>query len=497
MATVTEPLLLDETGQAMITQLENINDALEVKVTPATTDKLGLVKPDGVTLNVTPDGTISSSRIFVQVPVVSEQTYTYNGLTQYLIFTSISREDVTVTGDSATDAGNYTCTVSLNNPNGMWSDGTVAPKTFPWSIQKATGSITLSESSLSLDTNTPSAVVNVTIVGDGTATFAAEDPMIASASPSVITYSSPVTITGLRTGSTTITATLAATTNYTGDSATIEVTAEMVPLKTFAAATDSEIRQMVEAADAGLIDLYEDCGWRVGQEHQTTVAAMAASGTYDGVSWSVGETHAEQTITLVLMHQGLYQLVNAVKDKQGNNRTTCSFVVGMKDCLNEGGYMNSTNTNSGSWNGCARRSWCNSAFRQALPADLRAVFKQFETVTATEYNASTTTTSQDYFALAAAAEVFKGDPDYGQGGSAGQQTAYSNLTEFNALTRFTWYETSANRRKAQGQNGSNIFWYERSPCADVTATWLCVNQGGGPRGSGANNQFGLTFFGCL
>jgi len=252
---------------------------------------------------------------------------------------------------------------------------------------------------------------------------------------------------------------------------------------------------MVAAADAGLIDLYEDCGWRVGQEHVTTLAAIPASGTYEGVSWSVGESQPEQQITLVLMHKGLYHLVTPVLDTNGNSRSTCSFVVGVKDCLSEAGYMNPSNTNAGSWKSSKRRYWCNGGFRQSLPVSLQATFKQFHCETVTAYNASTTTTSQDYFALPAAAEVFKGDETYGQGGKAGQQTAYSNLTEFKALTRFTWYETTSNRIK--NQNGSAYYWWERSPNYDSGYPFCRVHSNGYATGYNASDASGLAPFGCI
>ena len=183
-------------------------------------------------------------------------------------------------------------------------------------------------------------------------------------------------------------------------------------------------------------------------------------------------------------------------DTNGNSRSTCSFVVGVKDCLSNTGYINSSGTNSGSWNASKRRSWCNGGFRQSLPDSLRSVFKQFNCVTAQTYSGSTNQTSQDYFALPAAAEVFKGDATYGTGGSAGQQTAYSNLTEFNALTRFTWYETTSNNRKKK-MNGSAYGWWERSPLFYDSYTFCAVASSGSASNANPADTVGLSPFGCL
>lgn len=252
--------------------------------------------------------------------------------------------------------------------------------------------------------------------------------------------------------------------------------------KTFAAATDEEIATMVALADAGIIDLYEDCGWRVGQEHTVTLSAIAASGTYDGITWSVGESQPAQTVTFVLMHRGLYELVTPVLDTDKQTRNTCSFVVGMKENMNTDGKMNATNTNQNSWSGCLRRNWCNGGFRGAIPSTLRSSFKQFKTITAQTYDGSTNQISSDYFALAAEKEVF---------GAA----ASGNSTEAAALTQFTWYETDANRIKKT--NNVDATWYFRSP-GNAGIEYFCVaNDKGLSRQVGASLERGVSPFGCI
>ena len=255
-------------------------------------------------------------------------------------------------------------------------------------------------------------------------------------------------------------------TNNADDSPTVEIVS-------WANGTDEQIAALVAAADAGQIDLVEDAGWAVGDTRKVSLSAMAASGTYDGVSWGVGETHAAQNVELVLMHQG------GVKLADGN---TCHFVVGMKDSLNESGYMNGSNTNSGSWNGCARRSWCNGAFRQALPDTLRPIFKRMQTITAETYNGTTLKTSTDYFALPAEYEVHG-------------KLNYSNSTEAASLVQFTWYATQTNRRKKR--NGDFAWWWERSP-NERTSTYFCVVTNSGAAGStDASATRGLSPFGCI
>lgn len=171
--------------------------------------------------------------------------------------------------------------------------------------------------------------------------------------------------------------------------------------------------------------------------------------------------------------------------ENGISSNTCHFVVGVKNCLGTYGYMNSTAINTGSWSSSARRAWCNSGFRQALPSALRGTFKQFKVTTATEYDASTTTDTNDYFALFAEKEIF------------GYAT-YSNTTEANTLSSITWYGTSSNRIKKQGDSGSAYSWWERSPFASNANRFCYVSGNGGSASANiANSAYGLSPFGCL
>lgn len=239
---------------------------------------------------------------------------------------------------------------------------------------------------------------------------------------------------------------------------------EIVP---WATGTDAQIAAMIAALDDGRITI-QDTGWQIGDERTVSLAAMEATG--------VGEIHAAQEVTLVLMDSQHYDLVGGGKDH---------FVVGLKNCLNEMGYMNSTDTAAGSWESSARRTWCNNVFKNAIPATLRNCFKQFEVITCTEWDGTTNTTSNDYFALFAEKEVF------------GERT-FSNEIEAAALTQVAYYATEANRIKTV--NGSADDWWERSPLADPRGggSGFCgVRSDGAAHGDAAGDANGLAPFGCI
>lgn len=152
-------------------------------------------------------------------------------------------------------------------------------------------------------------------------------------------------------------------------------------------------------------------------------------------------------------------------------------------------YLKSTDTNSGSWKNSARRAWCNSVFKNAIPSTLIGIFKQFKTLTASVYNGSTNETTEDYFALPTGKEVFGADGNQGGG--------YSNQTEGNALTQFTYYATSANRIKKLGDDGTATRWWERSPYYNRAGDFCAVYSEGSANYDVASTAHGLAPFGCI
>lgn len=243
---------------------------------------------------------------------------------------------------------------------------------------------------------------------------------------------------------------------------------------TWADGTDEQIVAMINAADKGLINLSDY--WSVGDERQVTLSAMEATG--------VGESHVGQTVTFVLMNAGGKTLANPTP----SGRTECSFIVGMKNGLANGttgepGYMNSSNTTDGGWDGCARRTWCNNVFRNAIPDTLRPIFKQHLNVTANGSDI-TTTTSTDYFALPAEKEVF---------GSS----SYGNSEAEASLTQFEYYTTPANRIKKKGDSGSASYWWLRTVVNGNSTNFCYVTSAGSIAGYRASDTDLLSPFGVI
>ena len=79
----------------------------------------------------------------VQPPVVDQSvTYTYNRTEQTLQFTTLDTNNTVVTNNKKTDAGTYTCTVSLKGRDDVWADTLgQGDRTFQWTINPKTVTI--------------------------------------------------------------------------------------------------------------------------------------------------------------------------------------------------------------------------------------------------------------------------------------------------------------------------------------------------------------------
>lgn len=242
---------------------------------------------------------------------------------------------------------------------------------------------------------------------------------------------------------------------------------EPIHLVSWSTGTDAEIKAMVDAYYAGDLTLEDiQSVWSIGDEREVTLSAMAATG--------VGESHASQTVKFVLMNWGGKALTA--------DNTTCLAIVGQKNSLAEQGYMNSSNINTGGWNSCARRSWCNNIYKAAIPSDFRELFKEHNNQSGTgEGSSSGTQTTVDYFALPAEIEIF-GATTHSVAGEGSQ---------------FKYYETSADKVKTLGEGGSAGTWWERSPRSGYSGIFGGVNNVGTASYGYASYTLGLAPFGCI
>lgn len=229
--------------------------------------------------------------------------------------------------------------------------------------------------------------------------------------------------------------------------------------------SDADIVEALQKHYNGEIDLHDY--WSVGDERTVNLSAMAATG--------VNEAHEATAATFVLLNAGGKTFIDGT--------TECAFIVGMKEALYPEGYMNNTNTNTGGWRDCSRRTWCNSVFYDAIPSSIKSIFKQFTNQSGTgNRTTSGTYDSTDYFALPAENEVF-GLNKYSVAGEG---------------TQFEYYETAANRIKQKTNAQAAGGWWTRSPSSGYSQMYVSVySSGGSSNDYNATSNLGFSPFGCI
>lgn len=235
---------------------------------------------------------------------------------------------------------------------------------------------------------------------------------------------------------------------------------------TFADGTDEEISAMIQAHYNDKINIADY--WAVGDTRSVSLSAMSATG--------VGESHRAQTVQFVI---GDFEHDDLATSINGHSKAAITLL--QKDCLmdatsasnsnngsndTEKGYMKSTDTNSGGWKSCARRTWCNNVYYNALPSTWQSIVKLVNKKSGTGGGSSSgTETTQDKIFLAAEIEIF-GSISYSGSGEGTQYQYYKNATA-NRYKMPKWTSSSV----------SHAYW-ERSPYSG-NSTHFCTVHGNG------------------
>ena len=164
-------------------------------------------------------------------------------------------------------------------------------------------------------------------------------------------------------------------------------------------------------------------------------------------------------------------------DKVSGGKAAYSFQL--VDCLNQTQQMNTSNTNTGGWNGSAMRGRM-STYKSQLPAALRNVIKTVKKKSGTGGGSSSGTqqTNDDLFLLSEI-EIFG-------------TTTYSVAGEG---TQYEWYKAGNSRIKKV--NGSANYWWERSPYSGNTNAFCGVNGNGNADYYYASDSRGVSFGFCV
>lgn len=259
---------------------------------------------------------------------------------------------------------------------------------------------------------------------------------------------------------------------------------EDLKIVAFADGTDAEIEKMIEAHYAGKINIGDY--WAVGDKRTIHHNAMAATG--------VSESHKANDYIYVIIGIEHDDLVTAI-----NGKTKAAITIQTERMLyldttteynasynasHECGYINGSSTNSGGWEGCVRRTWCNNVYKKCLPTYIQNMMKQVEKLTSAGSRSSTIKISNDYAFLLSEIEIF-GSATYSYAGEGKQYQYFKNAT--------------ANRYKKPRYSSAYVSgqYWTRSPYSSGSDSFCGVGRGGGANADSASNTGGIAPCLCI
>ena len=403
---------------------------------------------------------------------------TYNGSAQTQTVASVKLGSVTlragtdydISGNVATNAGNYTLIVS--------GKGDYTGFVFvDWSIAKAQGSISV-----------PASVDIIGAVGtQKQVTVVIEngyvDMVATSSAPSVATAvisGNVITLTLVSEGNATITINMVG--NYQA-SATISVSTFVVS----SVLSENSAATIRAVADNDLGPNF----WSVGDTYPVPLNGTVGTKTYSNLTvWAyiLGFNHNASVEGEHLIHFGGFKTAQTggidicLADSHYNSTSTSGakwFNMNHSSDTNSGGWrgcdmrydiLGSTDTNNGEPTNTCATDPVSGTLMAAFPADLRAVMRP-----ATKYtdntgggssSSSNATATQDYMPLLAEFEV--------QG-----VRSYANSTEKNYQTQYAYYANGNSKVKyRQTSTGSAARWWCRSPYASSSNGFCMVDTDG-------------------
>lgn len=259
---------------------------------------------------------------------------------------------------------------------------------------------------------------------------------------------------------------------------------EDLKIVAFADGTDAEIEKMIEAHYAGKINISDY--WAVGDKRTIHHNAMDATG--------VSESHRANDYAYVIIGIEHDDLVTAI-----NGKTKAAITIQTERMLyldttteynasynasHECGYINGSSTNSGGWEDCVRRTWCNNVYKKCLPTYIQNMMKQVKKLTSAGSRSSTIKISNDYAFLLSEIEIF-GSATYSYAGEGKQYQYFKNAT--------------ANRYKKPRFDDSLVsgHYWERSPYSGSERKFCHVDVSGNSHYNDVSNSYGIVPCLCI
>lgn len=449
---------------------------------PETTD-------GGINTSTTQRTTGTANRITIANVPSQSGTLTYNKSSQSPSWSNYNTTYMTLGGTtSGTNAGSYTASFTPKTDY-RWSDGTTTAKSVTWSIGKATGTLTVSKTSITLNLSTLTDTFTIGGNYDGTLSVVSSATGVATVSRSGTTVT--VSHVNQTNGEATITVSCTAGTNYTAPaSKTVTVKAEFI----LATLNDNSWAAIHSVSGTGAS--YWAVGDRKAVAVSGTVGTQSVSGTYyvyiigfnhngaTGIDFGTFKTALSGGTDICLIDAGYgSNYTNGTKYFNMNHSSNTNS-GGWKGCDLRYDVLGSTNTNDGDATATTATSPVANTLMAALPSDLRAVMQPMTIYTDNTgggtNTASNVTASVDYLPLLAEYEIFG-------------TRSYANSSEQNHQAQYAYYSAGNSKVKyCHSATSSTAWWWGRSPGYYNSSLFCCVYANGDASSIDARLSLGVA-----
>ena len=429
----------------------NTKTIVDYTYTPKIANQLGT---QAITISATDGSNICTTTLEVIVKpkpitkpsIISNLNFIYNNSLQSIsanrYWNNYNSDYMIMSGtSSAINAGTYTVTFNLKE-NYCWDDNTTFPIDIDWTINKATGSLTVTPTTVAINNNNYNSGVAVTITRTGDGAISYSPTNISGLTLSL----SGNTLTIKGNGSTavsakTITINVAAGTNYTAPSSkTITVSAEYWSW--------------------GADDDTVDAAWFAGLKNYLQSNSVA---TINAQNW-IGKTKSV-TLTSAVLGTTTHSITCIDVNKDGNNTVTFQTTNMLND------YLANGFGNSPIYSSSYAKTECQNYYN-AFPG--KASIKTVSKGTNTSYNSSSIVYTDE--------AVFT--PSIHEMGLTSYSYAPSTEEYTNGVSSaYSYYSNNNSRIKKKGDSGSANYYWTRSRSSYSTSRVCRISNTGGASGT--------------
>ena len=447
-------------------------------------------------INVDPSQRISgaANRITIEVPT-QRGSLTYNGDNQRPQWNNYDSSQMIIGGRMfAVNAGNYDASFEPAEDY-RWSNGSTGVIYVRWTIHKATGSINLGKSSVTLTKDDAADVVSITRSGTGTISVSLSHGGVANA----YILDDNVHIVGIGNGSVTVTVSVGADMNFTAASSSISVIVRFNAIASISPAAGVIYQSGVAGLDASTMSVFADAiAKNQDITNKTSVVYIDFNPVYRKIS--IGDqiviplNGVDYAFDIIgFNHDTLSSGISTYADWSGGDTgsvtpTTAGMTLQMHAIFETNYKMNSENTNVGGWKDSEMRTSTMPLMKSYMPSVWQNIIKTVDKVSGVGGSSCTTETTSDECFLLSYTEV-----DFVKATGSIKPSPIPEDFGYESCTAYAYYVAGNSSTKYKG---SSIFcWWYRTPYG-YSDMWFCCN-GNGVGYTGASGKNGVSFAFCI